>query len=385
VDPHCSYKISSSISLSTAAGRFVLLHGSQIIGFVMAILLFTLMRQTRAWELDLPVPSVLSAIESNLRLPLSFSFLALGPLAVYMVLTVFAKEPTPPFASFVIVSLICYTFANGVVVILALITQLFFYSGASMQVFFKRRWQAWEQRLHMDFLRRFLDRFSVLSSFQVVRMLRGRPPLTVGVIAAVLISFLHPALGMIVLLLSHVWHCHTALCSFLAASFRSHPHTKGDWQNSKLKANMFPQQADRVMMDGFEMEGNHSPNSANSFGDTQLEAFNYQQGMLLLHLAATTMLVPSLVAWGQRLGMDQSIPWFLDSALSIGIVLHALCASKASYNVLLFPFPHFWVTRVREGGLSLVYCLAGFYCYFSGLALAPYRSFYALAAVGVLF
>ncbi|XP_057865422.1 uncharacterized protein LOC131073079 isoform X3 [Cryptomeria japonica] len=383
VDPHCSYKISSSISLSAAASKFILLHGSQIIGFMMSILFFMLMKQARAWELDLPIPSVLSAVESNLRLPLSFSFLALGPLVVHMGLAVFAKEPTPPLASFVMVSLVCYTFANGAVVILTLSTQLFFYVAASIQVFFKQRWQAWEHRLHVDFVSRFLDRFSILSSFQVsfiflmiIKMLRGRPTFTVGVIAIVLISFLHPALGLIILLLSHAWCCHTALCS--------HRHRKGDWSNSKLKADIFPPQADRVIMDGFEMEGNHSPNSAISFGDTQLETFNYQQGMLLLHLAATAMLVPSLVAWGQRLGMDQSIPWFLDSALSLGIVLHAFCASKANYNVLLFPFPHFWVTRVKEAGLSIVYCLAGFYCYFSGLALAPYRSFYAMATVGLV-
>lgn len=202
-------------------------------------------------------------------------------------------------------------------------------------------------------------------------MLRGRPTLTVAVIVTVLIAFLHPALGLIVLILAHAWCCHTALCS--------HPHRKGDWQNSKFKA-------DSSMTAGVKLEDNHSPspNSAISFGETQREAFNYQHGIILLHLAATAMLIPSFVAWGQRLGVDHSIPWFLDSALSLGIVLHGLCASKADCNVLLFPFPRFWGPPVAEAGLSLVYCLAGFYCYLSGLALAPYRAFYALAAVGLL-
>ena len=42
-----------------------------------------------------------------------------------------------------------------------------------------------------------------------------------------------------------------------------------------------------------------SPKTLISFGETQLERFNYGQGLLLLHLIATAMLIPSLVAWGQ--------------------------------------------------------------------------------------
>jgi hypothetical protein len=42
-----------------------------------------------------------------------------------------------------------------------------------------------------------------------------------------------------------------------------------------------------------------SPKALISFGETQLEMFNYGQGLLLLHLIATAMLIPSLVAWGQ--------------------------------------------------------------------------------------
>jgi len=93
---------------------------------------------------------------------------------------------------------------------------------------------------------------------KVVRRLRGRPTLTVAVIVTALIAFLHPALGLIVLILSHAWCCHTALCSFLAPSFRSHQHRKGEWQNSKFKADIFPQ-ADSSMTTGVKLEDNHSP------------------------------------------------------------------------------------------------------------------------------
>jgi glycosylphosphatidylinositol deacylase len=97
------------------------------------------MQQARAWELDLPLPFVLSVMEPILKLPLSFGFLAMGPLAVYMLLALLGTEPCTPFSSFVIVSLVCYTFANGAVVILNLSTQLIFHMEACIQVFFKQR------------------------------------------------------------------------------------------------------------------------------------------------------------------------------------------------------------------------------------------------------
>lgn len=43
----------------------------------------------------------------------------------------------------------------------------------------------------------------------------------------------------------------------------------------------------------------HSPNSTRSFAETQLEIFHHRHGLLILHLLAALMFVPSLVAWIQ--------------------------------------------------------------------------------------
>lgn len=42
-----------------------------------------------------------------------------------------------------------------------------------------------------------------------------------------------------------------------------------------------------------------SPDSTRSFGETQLEIFHHRHGLLILHLLAASMFVPSMVAWLQ--------------------------------------------------------------------------------------
>uniref|UniRef100_A0A5B6ZGY5 Uncharacterized protein n=1 Tax=Davidia involucrata TaxID=16924 RepID=A0A5B6ZGY5_DAVIN len=93
------------------------------------------------------------------------------------------------------------------------------------------------------------------------------------------------------------------------------------------------------------------------------------------------MFAPSLVAWLQRIGMSQSFPWFVDSALCIGVILHVICDSKPEFNFFLFPFPGIPAWEIR---LSSAYLLAGYYSFLSGLALAPCRAFYAMAAIGII-
>ncbi|KAF8408291.1 hypothetical protein HHK36_007440 [Tetracentron sinense] len=139
VDPHCSYEISAAVSVISAASRFLLLYCSQIIGFSIAVIFFALMRQARAWELDLPLPSMLAAVESNLRVPLTFLLLAIVPILISLVFSSLASQPFPPFASFIIVSIISYSFANGSMIILILISQLIFYVAAVLHVFIRTR------------------------------------------------------------------------------------------------------------------------------------------------------------------------------------------------------------------------------------------------------
>lgn len=86
-------------------------------------------------------------------------------------------------------------------------------------------------------------------------------------------------------------------------------------------------------------------------------------------------------AWLQRIGMGQSFPWFLDSALCTGVILHGICNSKPEFNYFPFSFPGIPSGEVR---LDFVYLVAGYYSYLSGLALAPYRAIYVMAAIGFI-
>lgn len=84
----------------------------------------------------------------------------------------------------------------------------------------------------------------------------------------------------------------------------------------------------------------------------------------------------------QRSGLDRTLPSFLDSVLTFGIILHGLYSSNADANISLIPLSQLFGPQLAQAGLSFIYAVAGLYCYFSGLALAPYRAFYALAIIG---
>lgn len=77
--------------------------------------------------------------------------------------------------------------------------------------------------------------------------------------------------------------------------------------------------------------------------------------------------------------MGESFPWLLDSILCIGIILHGMCISKPEFNSSFLSLTGIPIRRVR---LYFIYLIAGYWSYFSGLALAPYGAIYAMAAVG---
>ncbi|KAA8548186.1 hypothetical protein F0562_004553 [Nyssa sinensis] len=331
VDPHCSYKTSIALSVTAAASRFLLLYCSQIVGFSIAVVFFALMRQAHAWEFDQPIPSMLSAVELNLRMPLPFLFLAILPIGIALFLSFLMSQPFPPFISFITVSTVCYLFANGTLIILILISQLVFYLAAIIHVFIKARWQGRQGNFCFVFIHWFLNLSSGFLSFRVVRVLRVNPLLVTVLAAITLVCFVHPALGLFILLLYHALCCHNALSSFLMASFRSHAQSKESEQIGYRYGGGFNKHLP------LDENCSSSPDSPRSFGDTQLEIFHHRHGLLILHFLAALMFAPSLVAWLQRI--------------------------------------------VR---LSFGYLLAGYYSFLSGLALAPYRGFYAMAAIGVI-
>lgn len=76
---------------------------------------------------------------------------------------------------------------------------------------------------------------------------------------------------------------------------------------------------------------------------------------------------------------QKSFPWFLDSALCSGVVLHGLLGWKPGFRDLSLLLPG---VSGQRFGLSLIYLLCGYYCYLSSLDSAPYKAFYAMALMG---
>ncbi|CAL1358278.1 unnamed protein product [Linum trigynum] len=389
VDPHCSYELTFAASLTSAAGKFLLLYSSQIVGSFFAVIFFALMQQVRAWDLDLPIPSVLTAMESNLKMPLPFAPLGFSPLLLSLFVCVLNSQPLPPLVSFIAVSIICYLLANGVGAILVWMSQFLFYAAALTHVFIKSRWQQWETKFCFAYLRWFITLSSGFFSLKAMRVIRGSPSVLTALMAVTLGSFIHPALGLLTLLLAHAICCHNALCSFLTASFRSHTRKKEflghedkdkeiSWQQPLSKHEVAGVNQS-VLLE--ENSSSDSPNSSKSFSDTQLEIFHHRHGLLILHLMAALMFAPSFVAWLQRIGMGgHSFPWFLDSTLCIGVILHGVLCSNPEFSSL-FSFPRMIWKELR---LDFVYLIAGIYSYMAGLGSAPYKVFYPIASIGFL-
>uniref|UniRef100_A0A0E0EQ04 GPI inositol-deacylase n=1 Tax=Oryza meridionalis TaxID=40149 RepID=A0A0E0EQ04_9ORYZ len=374
-DPHCSYEVSLRVSLSAAASRFFLLYSSQILGFMIAVMFFGLMRQSSAWEHDSSVPSVLSAIESNLRLPRAFLFLCFIPVLLFLAFLVFTREQNPPLGTFLLVTMMCYIVANGFTILLILSSKLILYVAAILHVFIKRRWQSWEDGTQSMIVRHFL---TLSLPFQSLKIIKNNPSIIVAFATIPLVCLVHPAIGLGVLLLSHAFHAHSTLCSFLAASFRS----------ITQKKDLYKSMGDNIILpenkqDGLEqlLPMDDSPTSVKSFTDCQLEVFDCWHGIMILHLLATLMFAPSLVAWLQRIGMGQNFPWFVDSVLCVGTILHGLFGSPPNVSCISFKLPG---RRGRDVGLSFLYLVAGYYSFVSSMALAPYRALYALAIIGFI-
>ncbi|KAF7072002.1 hypothetical protein CFC21_077202 [Triticum aestivum] len=375
-DPHCSYKVSLRASLGAATSRFFLLYSSEILGFMIAITLFGLMRQSLAWECDSSVPSILSAIETNLK-PKPLMFLCFTPILLFLAFLFFTTQQNPRFGTFLFVTVVCYIVANGFTILVTLSSKLILYVAAILHVFAKRRWQSWEDGAHSPLVRQFLA-FSF--SFQSLKMIKNNTNIAVAFATITLVCFVHPAIGLGLLLLSHSFHAHSALCSFLGASFRNIAQKK-DLYKSKMDNNPILQSKSKP--DGLEqlLPMDDSPTAAKSFTDSQLEVFDCRHGIMILHLLATLMFVPSLIAWIQRIGVGQRFPWFVDSALCVGVILHGLLGSQPTASFISFKLPG---RRGREVGMSFLYLIGGFYSFISSMALAPYRALYAMAIIGFI-
>jgi glycosylphosphatidylinositol deacylase len=112
----------------------------QIAGLSVSVILFALMRQARAWEVENSVPSFLSCMEANFRLPVPFFSITVGPLLVYFIISVFRTERKSSLSSFTGVSLACHLFANGAVALLALLCSAVLSLAYSFQAWYISRY-----------------------------------------------------------------------------------------------------------------------------------------------------------------------------------------------------------------------------------------------------
>lgn len=93
------------------------------------------------------------------------------------------------------------------------------------------------------------------------------------------------------------------------ASFRSHSGSKQSiesrTENIRAPVQFMPKYGGETKVLPQDENNCNSPDSARSFGETQLEIFHHRHGLLVLHLLATIMFVPSMIAWVQ-VSMTQS-------------------------------------------------------------------------------
>ncbi|ESQ32740.1 hypothetical protein EUTSA_v10003555mg [Eutrema salsugineum] len=368
VDPHCSYTASIHVSAPAMFSRFVLLYGPQIVGFAFVVILFTLMRQANQWDHKLSVPPLLSAVEDNLEMPSPFLLLAAFPLLISLFFSFLMAQPIPPLTSFTVVSLICYLLANAFISVLIIVSKFVFQASALIHTTVKSRCQA----LGRNYSLAFLHWFSILASsfvcLKAIRILKLNTTVVMTLIAVSLVSFVHPALGLFVLLASHALSCHNSMCCIMMASRRKEPVDQKNEAERKTRHTSTRQEHLSVDL------------SEKSFVETQADIFNHRHGLLIIHLLAALMFVPSLAAWFQRIGTGQSFPWFADSALCIGVIFHGILNSRPESSILR-SFPSLLGHQLRPHHM---YLLAGYYCFFSGLELAPYKVFYAIAALGYI-
>ncbi|WZZ01730.1 hypothetical protein YC2023_074058 [Brassica napus] len=381
VDPHCSYTASVHVSAPAMSSRFVLLYGPQvalhlrhqiyaftIVGFSFAVILYALMRQANQWDQNLSVPPLLSAVEYNLEMPSPFLILAAIPLLSSLFFSFVMAQPIPPLTSFTMVSLICYLLANAFISVLIIVSKFVLQALALVHTTVKYRCQALERNYSFAFLRWFSILASSFVCLKAIRILKLNTTIVMTLAAVTLVTFVHPALGLFVLLASHALCCHNSMCCIMMASKRKESVDQKNEAERKTRHPSSRQESLSVDL------------SEKSFVETQADIFNHRHGLLILHLLAALMFVPSLAAWFQRIGTGQSFPWFADSALCVGVIFHGVLNSRPESSILR-SFPSLLGHKL---GPHHMYFLAGYCCFFSGLDLAPYKVFYAIAALGYI-
>nr|GMD03650.1 GPI inositol-deacylase A isoform X1 [Ipomoea batatas] len=146
------------------------------------------------------------------------------------------------------------------------------------------RWQTLENNWCFHFVHWFLNLSYVVLSSKVVRIVASNPSLVIALVASTLVCFVHPALGLFLLLLSHAVCCQNALSSFLMASFRSHIQTKelrvsGNEQLNNSRQPIPKYNGETSKHVPLKANSPTSLENAKSYADTQLEIFHHRNSV----------------------------------------------------------------------------------------------------------
>lgn len=108
----------------------------QIVGFIVAVIFLALTQQAHSLDHDLPIPSLLAAVASNLRKTLIFGVILIFVSFSYCLLM---SQPLSSFAIFIVVAPMCYFIANGSTILLILGSLFVFYVAETIHVFVNKR------------------------------------------------------------------------------------------------------------------------------------------------------------------------------------------------------------------------------------------------------
>lgn len=353
LDPHCTYSLRVAVSLRHAALRFLITHASQIIAMASAFLFYSIYHQTRAWELAQPLPSLLSSFSCTLGLPTPLILQCLVPLAIYLTTGIFCNNTPDSFEAVAWEALISYGIGSVLVAILGIGTL----GLLRILLAFSLSWPKSANGCRNIQTSGWIQKWTWIQ-----------------VISFVCTLFIHPVLGLLILLPMEV-------VASVASLHRYKVH-QNDGEN------LLPESWNTRLINGHNT--NHGNNGIKKTETTEkegdlelvehLNVFRYRHGILLLHFFASSLLLPSFFAWIRRPAFTFTLPSLLDTSPVSLILVHSVLSFNMDWQSSPLPSPPSLLGGTLP--LSVIYATAGVASFLSGIIMSPSLILYCTAAVG---
>nr|GMD37881.1 homeobox-leucine zipper protein ANTHOCYANINLESS 2-like [Ipomoea batatas] len=137
-------------------------------------------------------------------------------------------------------------------------------------------WQTLENNWCFHFVHWFLNLSYVVLSSKVVRIVASNPSLVIALVASTLVCFVHPALGLFLLLLSHAVCCQNALSSHIQTK---ELRVSGNEQLNNSRQPIPKYNGETSKHVPLEENSPTSLENAKSYADTQLEIFHHRNSV----------------------------------------------------------------------------------------------------------